>query len=437
MDNRTTHSPFRQTLADITERCLTVTGGQNAGYIPGLAKVDPELYATAIVTPGGDLYAFGDVDVEFSLQSVSKPLAYGLAIEELGLDAVLQHVGVEPSGDKFNSISLGKSGRPVNPMINAGALAVHGLLHDRLADCRSGAADVDALILDGFSRLAGRPLRVDEDLFADEEATGYRNLAIANLLRSAETIISNPREVYRGYCRQCSVLVTVRDLAAIGATLANGGIQPDTGERVLRAETVQWILSVMSTCGMYDAAGSWMNTVGVPAKSGVSGCILGVIPGQLALASFSPRLDEVGTSVRGAAFFRTASEELGLHMMRITGRPTGALRNRALVDFDDDGERETTLLRLYGDIDFAAYESIDREVVEGARAGTSLFLDLVEVRSISRFARGLMEELLQGTAERVDVYVNDPQELLDHSRCHAPTWVTNAEVREYRSDRPE
>lgn len=190
-------SPFRATLEELTERCRGTDGGANAAYIPSLASVDPGLYATALATADGNLYAFGDADVELSLQSVSKPLAYGLAIQELGLDAVLNHVGVEPSGDKFTSISLNSAGRPVNPMINTGALAVHGLLHDRLVECLSQPDNVDELILDGFSRLAGRQLRVDEDLFADEEATGYRNLAIANLLRSTETIVSDPREVYR------------------------------------------------------------------------------------------------------------------------------------------------------------------------------------------------------------------------------------------------
>lgn len=433
MSERTIDSPFRDTLAEITERCRPGDEGANADYIGGLAAVDPALYATAVITPDGDLYAFGDADHEFTIQSMSKPLVYGLAIEELGLAAVLRRVGVEPSGDSFNSISLSPGGRPVNPMINAGALAVHGLLHDRILDC--SAEDPDELVLDGLSRLAGRRLTVDEELFADEAATGYRNLAIANLLRSAGTIEGNPRHVYEGYCRQCSIRVTVRDLAMIGATLAAGGIHPATGERVLRAETVQWVLSVMSTCGMYDSAGSWMNTVGIPAKSGVSGGILGVIPGQLAILAFSPRLDEVGTSVRGARFFRTASAELGLHMMRITGRPTGALRNRAVVDFDDDGVRDTTLLRLYGDIDFTSYESIDREVIYDAERRRSLFLDLVEVRSIGAVAAEHIHRLLDRISGEVRVFVHDPAGLLEHDRHPRVTWVDAATVREYRSTR--
>lgn len=231
--------------------------------------------------------------------------------------------------------------------------------------------------------------------------------------------------------------MTVRDLAAIGATLAAGGIQPDTSERVLRPETVQWVLSVMPTCGIYDAAGFWMNTVGITAKSGVSGTILGVLPGQMATASFSPRLDDVGTSVRGMQFFRTVSRELGLHMMRVTGRPTRVLRNRALVDFNDDGVQDTTLLRLYGDIGFAAYEPIDREVIDGASTGTALFLDLVEVRSVSAVARRLMERLLQNAATSVTVFVHDPQHLLNHHTCDAQVWVDDPESRKYRSTHPE
>ncbi|MBV7295820.1 glutaminase A [Corynebacterium sp. TAE3-ERU12] len=433
MTDRITSSPFRDTIGEITERCRAVTDGANADYIPCLATVDPELWATAVTTPDGDLYPFGDCEHEFSIQSISKPLVYGLAIEELGLHEVLRRVGVEPSGEAFNSIALSRTGRPVNPMINAGALTVHGMLHDRIHECSSD--DPHQLILDGLSRLAGRQLRVDDELAADEIANNYRNLAIANLLRSADTIEGNPRDVYEGYCRQCSIMLSVRDLAMIGATLASGGINPVSGERVLRGETVQWVLSVMSTCGMYDSAGSWMNTVGIPAKSGVSGGILGVIPGQMAIATFSPRLDEVGTSLRGARFFQTASQELGLHMMRITGRPTGALRNRAVVDFDDDGVRDTTLLRLYGDIDFASYESIDRAVTDGAYQRTTLFLDLVEVRSISRVARIHIEKLLCGAAGPVRVFVHDPADLLAHDICAEVTWVDAAQVREYSSTR--
>lgn len=424
-------SPFRETLHRLTEECRGITDGENAAYIPSLANVNPDLWATAVMSPEGDLYAFGDIDHEFTIQSISKPLVYGLAIEELGLDAVLERVGVEPSGDAFNEISVDQSGRPVNPMINAGALTVHGLLREH---CGGSADD---LILDGLSKLAGRRLGVDEEVWRTECDTGFRNRAIANLLRSTETITGDPLQVFSGYIRQCATNITVCDLATIGATLATGGVHPLSGKRVFREETVQWILSVMSTSGMYDSAGNWMNLVGVPAKSGVSGGLLGVIPGELSLASFSPPLDDHGHSVRGNAFFHRASTELGLHMMRVTGRPHGALRHRAVVDFNADGVQDTTLLRLYGDIDFCSYEAIDREVTRGAASGTDLFVDLVEVRSLAPKAKELLEELLTAAGEKITTYVHDPADLLDHDACAAPHWVDKAEIRKYRSDHPE
>lgn len=424
-------SPFRETLHRLTEDCREVTDGENATYIPSLADVDPDLWATAVMSPEGDLYAFGDVDHEFTIQSISKPLVYGLAIEELGLDTVLERVCVEPSGDAFNEISLDEDGRPVNPMINAGALTVHGLLQEHVG----GRAD--DLILEGLSKLAGRQLTSDEEIGQGERDTGFRNRAIANLLRSTGTITCDPLQVFDGYSWQCSIKLNVCDLATIGATLATGGVHPVTGDRVFREETVQWILSVMSTSGMYNSAGNWMNYVGVPAKSGVSGGLFGVIPGELSLASFSPRLDDHGHSVRGNAFFHRASSDLGLHMMRVTGRPHGALRHRAVVDFDSDGVQDTTLLRLYGDIDFCSYEAIDREVTRGAASGTDLFVDLVEVRSLAPKAKELLEELLTAAGEKITTYVHDPAGLLDHGVCASPQWVEQAEIREYRADQPE
>lgn len=431
MHNVDIRSPFRETLHTLTEECRSVTSGNNATYIPALADVDPELWATAVMSPEGDLYAFGDVDHEFTIQSMSKPLVYGLAIEEIGLDKVLERVGVEPSGDAFNEISLDRDGRPVNPMINAGALTVHGLLQEHVG----GRAD--DLILEGLSKLAGRQLSSDLSIGQGERDTGFRNRAIANLLRSTETITCDPLQVFDGYSWQCSITLNVCDLATIGATLATGGIHPVSGQRVFREETVQWILSVMSTSGMYDSAGNWMNNVGIPAKSGVSGGIFGVIPGELALASFSPRLDDHGHSERGNAFFHKSSSELGLHMMRVTARPHGALRHRAVVDFDSDGVQDTTLLRLYGDIDFTSYEAIDREVTRGAASGTGLFVDLVEVRSLAPKAKELLEDLLESASNSITTYVHDPANLIDHEACAAPQWVGQAEILEYLSPAPE
>lgn len=423
-------SPFRETFGALTEACRGITKGKNADYIPELANVDPNLWATAVMSPDGDLYAFGDIDHEFTIQSISKPLVYGIAIEEMGIDKVSERVGVEPSGDAFNEISLDKDGRPVNPMINAGALAVHGLLREHVG------GDAEPLILEVLSKLANRDLDADMRIGEEERDAGFRNRAIANLLRSTDVITGDPLEVFDGYSWQCSVNVNICDLATIGATLANGGRNPLSGERVFGDETAQWVLSVMATSGMYNAAGNWMSKVGIPAKSGVAGGILGVIPGQLSLASFSPPLDEFGNSERGNAFFDKASNELGLHMMRVTGRPQGAVRQRARVDFDSDGVQDTTLLRLYGDIDFCSYEPIDREVTQGATSGTQLFVDLVEVRSLAPRVKSMLEELLASAAGTTTVFVHDPANLLDHGACGAPQWVDQAEVRSYESPRP-
>ncbi|WP_298088027.1 glutaminase A [uncultured Corynebacterium sp.] len=423
-------SPFRETFGAFTEACRGITKGENADYIPALANVDPNLWATAVMSPDGDLYAFGDIDHKFTIQSISKPLVYGIAIEELGIEKVTERVGVEPSGDAFNEISLDKDGRPVNPMINAGALAVHGLLQEHVG------SSAEKLILEVMSKLANRELDADMQIGEEEREAGFRNRAIANLLRSTDVITCDPLEVFNGYSWQCSININVCDLATIGATLANGGVNPLSGERVFSDETSQWVLSVMSTSGMYNAAGNWMNKVGIPAKSGVAGGILGVIPGQLSLASFSPPLDEFGNSERGNAFFDKASNELGLHMMRVTGRPQGAVRQRAQVDFDEDGVQDTTLLRLYGDIDFCSYEPIDREVTQGATSGTQMFVDLVEVRSLAPRVKKMLEQLLESAAGETTVFVHDPADLLDHDVCAAPQWVDQAEVRSYESPRP-
>ncbi|MEJ5920226.1 MULTISPECIES: glutaminase A [unclassified Corynebacterium] len=426
-------SPFRDTLFDLTESCRHRSGGANAEYIPALKDVDSQLFATAVMTPTGDMYAFGDTSHEFTIQSMCKPLAYGLAIELMGLDAVSERVGVEPSGDAFNEISLDKYGRPVNPMINAGAITVHGLLMEYVGP----DGDAVEVVRQNLSDLAGRELKIDHEVSEGEVETGFRNRAIANLLRSTDTITCDPLEAFKGYCRQSAVALNVCDLVTIGATLASGGIQPMTGKRVFQPETVQWVLSVMSTSGMYNAAGNWMNTVGIPAKSGVSGGIVGAIPGELALASFSPPLDQFGNSVRGNEFFHRASEDLGLHMMRVSQRPHGALRQRALVDFDSDGIQDTTLLRLYGDINFTSFQVVDREVGKGAASGTQLFLDLVEVRSFSPLARELTQQLLESVGAQTTVYVHDPSDLLDKDACTTPQWVDQANVREYRSAKPE
>jgi glutaminase len=217
-------------------------------------------------------------------------------------------VGVEPTGEAFNSIVLDeKNNRPFNPMVNAGAIAVSGLVTG------SDAAARRAAMLEMFGAFAGRPLAIDEAVYRSELATGHRNRAIAYLMLNSGMISGDAEAILDLYFRQCSVLVTARDLAVMAATLANDGVNPVTGARVLGSEHVRDVLSVMTTCGMYDYAGQWAFEVGMPAKSGVSGAIIAVVPGQVGLCAFSPPLDAVGNSVRGVRLFQRMSREFGLH----------------------------------------------------------------------------------------------------------------------------
>jgi glutaminase len=260
-----------------------------------------------------------DDRVEFSIQSISKPFAYAAALIDRGADAVDATVGVEPSGEAFNELSLeGDTHRPKNPMINAGALAVHHLLAGDDATTR----DRVTRVVEFLSELAGSVLTVDEEVYRSEIETADRNLAIVHMLRNYGVVADSAHPVVDGYTRQCAVRVTVRDLAVTGATLANAGVQPVTGNRVVPAAVARRTLEVMAGCGMYDAAGDWLVRVGIPAKSGVAGGLLGAVPGRLGLGMVSPRLDTHGNSVRGVAICERLSRDMGMHLME--ANPTGS-----------------------------------------------------------------------------------------------------------------
>jgi glutaminase len=244
---------------------------------------------------------------------VSKAFTYCLALELMGRDAVLSRVGVEPSGDAFNAIMFDPhTNRPFNPMVNAGAITVAGIVHEI-----AGAGAFD-LIMKRFSAAAGRRLALDEAVYRSEATTGHRNRAIGHLLRNVDALKGSVDEVVDLYFRQCSILVTASDLARMGATLAHIGQNPATGEQVFDLAAVRNTLAVMFTCGMYDHSGNWAYDVGVPAKSGVGGGIVGVVNRQLGIGTFSPRLDAKGNSVRGAAAFADVADELGLHIFDCT-----------------------------------------------------------------------------------------------------------------------
>jgi glutaminase len=298
-------------LPDLYERYRALREGKVANYIPQLATADPDWFSISAATAGGEQFAVGDSDARFTLQSISKPFVYGLALEDHGRDRISERVGVEPTGDAFNSIIRldDRSHRPHNPMVNAGAIAV--------TSCLKGGGPTERLnrVLAMFGRYLGHDdVTVDMSVFISERTTGHRNRAIAHLMVNFGMLDGSVDEALDLYFQQCSVTVTCRDLALMAATLANAGVNPVTGVRAVDPQYVRDLLSVMFTCGLYDYTGEWAYRVGLPAKSGVGGGILVVVPGKLGLGVFSPPLDAHGNSVRGVRVCEDLSRDLRLHV---------------------------------------------------------------------------------------------------------------------------
>lgn len=290
-----------------------VHDGAVADYIPELSKANPDDFGLAIATVNGKTYTIGDAEVPFTIQSISKAFAFCLALEVAGPELVATRVGVEPSGDPFNAIVFDPdTHRPFNPMVNAGAIAISGLLHEHLG------ADAFDFVMERFSSAAGRTLTLNDPVYQSEAATGHRNRAIAHLLLANDALCVAPDDALDLYFRQCSINVTASDLARMGATFANMGTSPTSRDPAFDLGAVRSTMAVMFTCGMYDYAGHWAFDVGVPAKSGVGGGIVGVVNRQLGLASYSPRLDRKGNSVRGVGAFRSLTEQFGLHAFDCT-----------------------------------------------------------------------------------------------------------------------
>jgi glutaminase len=286
----------------------SLNDGDVATYIPQLGKADPRDFGLCLVTSDGRVFETGDFARPFTIQSISKPFTFGMAIEELGHEKVFEHVSVEPSGDSFNSIELqGGTNRPYNPMINTGAITVAALLH-----ARHGDRALDRLLA-RFGAAAGRPLAIDEAVYNSERRTGHRNRAIAHLLLNFGMVHEEVEAALDLYFKQCSILITCRDLAVMAATLSNMGQNPLTGRQVFDMHCVKDMLSIMFTCGMYDYSGQWAYRVGVPAKSGVSGGVMAVVNRQLGVAAYSPPLDSRGNSRRGIEVCVDLADELGLH----------------------------------------------------------------------------------------------------------------------------
>jgi glutaminase len=400
-------SPVLTYLERLYDECLEIRGGDVATYIPQLGAADPDWFAVCVVTVGGHAYEVGDVDQRFTIQSISKPFAYGLALEDLGVDAVSARVGVEPTGDPFNSITVDEeSNRPFNPMVNAGAIVTTSLVRGATAHAKLGR------IMDAFGRFVGHDLWIDEEVFQSERASGDRNRAIAYLMRNFGMLDGDVDQMLDLYFRQCSVLVTCRDLAMAAATLANRGQNPVTGERALDGHHVGNVLSVMQTCGMYDFAGEWTYTVGLPAKSGVSGGLLAVLPGQLGIGVLSPPLDARGNSVRGIEVCRRLSKDFALHPHRPAPVADGVVRRRyrtrcvrsararstveeaVLVEAGD----RTVVHELQGDLFFATAEVVVREVLGDLDGVDHVILDGRRVRRADAPACELVAALCDAVA---------------------------------------
>jgi glutaminase len=392
-------APIEAYLKRLHEHWQGETAGDVADYIPPLALADPSWFGIAVATTEGHVYEVGETRRGFTIQSISKPFTYGLALADRGFEAVDAKVGVEPSGDAFNSISLApESGRPLNPMINAGAITAASLV--------AGADPVEreGRILAAYGACAGRPLEVDNEVYESEHATGHRNRAIGHMLRNFDVLEDDPEATLDLYFRQCSVNVECRDLALMAATLANGGVNPASGERVLERDVVDRVLSVMTTCGMYDSAGEWVVDVGMPAKSGVAGGVLAVLPGQLGIAVFSPPLDRHGNSIRGIEVCRQVSEDLSLHLLHVARTARTAIRRTYTVAEVPSRRRrppaQATLLAeagsrarvhvLHGDLVFAAMESVVRGVVEECAEIDLAVIDLSEVTEMDDAAARML-----------------------------------------------
>ena len=302
---------WKACLQELYHQYLPLQEGKIYVSEPGLVDINRGSFGISVATVSGQVYSVGDEDIPFLIQSISKVFAYGLALEDWGRDEVLEKVDVEPTGDAYNSIIKveSKSKRPYNPMVNTGAIAITSLLKGQ------GPAHRLNRILEMYRRYIGHRVFVDTPTFVSERMNGDRNWAISYLLRNFGMISGDISQTLDLYLQQCSVLLDCRDLALMGATLANNGINPLTGEKAIQADYVRDLLSVMYTCGMYDFAGEWVYQVGFPAKSGVSGGIIGVVPGRMGIAVFSPPLDERGNSIRGIKVCEELSRRFELHIL--------------------------------------------------------------------------------------------------------------------------
>src|SRR5262245_39603839 len=398
--------PLLRFLDDCHTKFATDEAGAVADYIPELSKADPAHFGISLATLDGHVYEVGDSKIPFTIQSMSKPFVFALALDTLGAARVESAIGVEPSGDPFNSIRLNAENHPFNPMVNAGAIACSGLIREAKGDT---AFDH---IRQALGRFAGRELDVDEAVFASESATGDRNRAIGYLLRTSSVIKDDVRAVLDVYFRQCAVLVTARDIAVMAATLANRGVNPVTGEQVVTPYAISRTLSVMTSSGMYDYAGEWIYRIGIPAKSGVGGGILAALPARLGLGSYSPRLDKHGNSVRGIKVCEALSSHYDLHMLNrsddarnsiiadyhIGRSPSRRVRRAQEREILAAHEQEVRVIELVGTLSFSAVDYVSRRLAGRPRPQFVIF-DLHRVTSTTRAGARLVAEAFQELAQ--------------------------------------
>jgi glutaminase len=394
--------PLGQFLSGCREAYAGNFDGKAADYIPELSKANPAHFGISLATIDGHVYEAGDSAVPFTIQSISKAFVFALALEQLGAEKVEATVGVEPSGEPFNSIHLNNDNRPFNAMVNAGAIACSGLIYSK------DGPDAFERIRDALSRFAGRSLDVDDAVFASERATGDRNRAIAYLLRNYSVIAGDVDAVLDVYFRQCSILVTARDLAVMAATIANRGINPLTGDEVVTPYAVARTLSVMTSSGMYDYAGEWTYRVGIPAKSGVGGGIVAALPAQFGLGTFSPLLDSHGNSVRGLKVCEELSSYFDLHVLNRRSdvrtsviaeydiRGMSSRRNRQPHEKQilDENHSEIRVIELVGALAFANIDYVTRQFTRERLRPQFQIIDFRRVPTITIGAARLLASSL-------------------------------------------
>lgn len=394
--------------------------GALADYIPELSNANPSHFGISLATIDGHVYDIGDSSAPFTIQSVSKAFVFATALELIGVERVENTIGVEPSGEAFNSIRLNSENRPFNPMVNAGAIACSGLIYEKYG------AESFELIRTMLGKFAGRELEIDQKVFESENRTGDRNRAIAWLLRNYKGLPEQVDKALEVYFQQCSLIVTSRDLAVMGATLANGGVNPVTNEQVIGQNNVARTLAVMTSSGMYDYAGEWAYRVGMPAKSGVGGRIVAALPGQLGVGVFSPLLDSHGNSVRGLKVCETLSAQFDLHMLNVTAD----VRTSVFASYDlknitsrrsrspeeqkiiEQNHKDVRILELVGSLAFSTVDYISRQIADFETPPQILILDFRRVPNITLAAARLL----------IDCLVN--------LRKHAKTLVTLTSLEE-------